>query len=47
LLTALAAGRRPAGVEVLWRRFDVEDLPEAGRAAMVLRLARAIGVVDS
>jgi DNA-binding SARP family transcriptional activator len=47
LLTALAAGHRPAGVEVLWRRFDVGDLPEDGRAAVVLRLARALGVFDS
>jgi DNA-binding SARP family transcriptional activator len=46
LLTALAAGRPAAGVEVLWRRFDVEDLPEAQRAAMVLRLARATGAFD-
>jgi DNA-binding SARP family transcriptional activator len=46
LLSALAAGRRAAGVEVLWRRFDVEDLPEPERAAMVLRLARAIGAFD-
>jgi DNA-binding SARP family transcriptional activator len=46
LLAALATGRRPAGVEVLWRRFDVEDLPEAERAAVVLRLARAVGVMD-
>jgi predicted component of type VI protein secretion system len=47
LLTALAAGRRPAGVEVLWRRFDVGDLPEPARAAVVLRLARALGVFEA
>ncbi len=46
LLAGLAEGRRGAGVEGLWRRFDVEDLPEPERDAMVLRLARAIGALD-
>jgi DNA-binding SARP family transcriptional activator len=46
LLTALAAGRRGRGVEDLWRRLGVEDLPEPDRVATALRLARAIGAID-
>jgi SARP family transcriptional regulator, regulator of embCAB operon len=46
LLTGLAAGRRGPGVEVLWRRFEVEDLPDAERDAVVLRLARRFGAFD-
>jgi len=46
LLTALAAGQRRQGVEDLWRRLGVEDLPEPERVATALRLARAIGAID-
>ncbi|WP_214401380.1 BTAD domain-containing putative transcriptional regulator [Pseudonocardia lacus] len=46
LLAGLAAGRRDPGVEALWRRFAVEDLPDAERDGMVLRLARRLGVLD-
>jgi DNA-binding SARP family transcriptional activator len=46
LLAELAAGRRGAGVEALWRRFAVEDLPDAERDETVLRLARRIGAFD-
>ncbi|MCO1654077.1 BTAD domain-containing putative transcriptional regulator [Pseudonocardia humida] len=46
LLAGLAAGRRGPGVEALWRRFAVEDLPDGERDAMVLRMARGIGAFD-
>jgi hypothetical protein len=45
LLAELAAGRRGPGVAALWRRFAVEEVPDAERDALVLRLARGIGVL--